>query len=1059
MPCFDIKTSTSIHAMPPSGEHDEAHLQKLDEVIEYSARLLPAEGPIGAFVFQNPLHAFEHLPFTEAVPQAAQMFGCQAFLPEDQYRKELDQGRILISDLRAELEEELGGKSWELVAGLVARLDLRLSLLRSPAVSASTEELAWYLEESEALARFQGDVAVWARDRITADAKRWIIRDLLNSDGVSGGKKEIPPGDPRRAHVLWPLLSVLRPLLHGDDRGVTDQQVDAVWEEVSLRALWRVCRQGVERVPACPPEPPAFPGRHRDLVLDASGVDADALVNDLLIPFCAAYADQGLATWPLPDRGEGFFKAFCRLHRQSAGSPARWQRGLAREATRLDDENIGAMESIHESLDLLGVPEGEWEEFLPATVLALRGWASMLRQLEVRGDRVAIPAPRGTFIEFLAVRLLLERLALAHVAREDLGYGGSLRDLRAHLQGRAGTPTGPALDQRTFVLFRLALILGWCPSYLHGMSAQDWAGLLSEIETFSEPARRRLFHLAYERRYRTRALDAIATYAAREPGRVSAPRFQAAFCIDAREESFRRHLEEVAPDCETFGAAGFFSVPMYYRGAADAHPAALCPIVVRPQHWVGEEVIYPLADSHRQRQKTRRVIGRGAHQFHLGTRGLAVGALTACTGVLATFPLVTRILFPRLSSWLVKFARSFVEPPALTRLVLERTAPTPGPEAGHVGFTVDEMANIGERVLRDIGLTSGFARLVVLLGHGSHCLNNPHKAAYDCGACSGNAGGPNARALAAMLNDPRVREILAARGLPVPGSTVFVGGLHNTAADTITYYDLDLLPKSHLPDFEAARGALDKTCERNAHERCRRFESAPLSASPAQARRHAQERAEDLAQTRPEFGNASNAVCVVGRRGRTRGLFLDRRSFMHSYDPTQDDAEASVLARILSAVVPVCQGINLQYFFSAVDRSGWGCGTKLPHNVTSLLGVMDGARSDLRQGLPWQGVEIHEPLRLLFVIETTPDAMLMIMDRNKMVGRILANGWAQLAVLDPESEELRVFQNGEFHLHHPERSSLPAVRSSQEWYTGRRDNLEFAAVEQDLAAGTDGTTA
>ena len=63
---------------------------------------------------------------------------------------------------------------------------------------------------------------------------------------------------------------------------------------------------------------------------------------------------------------------------------------------------------------------------------------------------------------------------------------------------------------------------------------------------------------------------------------------------------------------------------------------------------------------------------------------------------------------------------------------------------------------------------------------------------------------------------------------------------------------------------------------------------------------------------------------------------------------------------------------------------------------------MDGAASDLRTGLPWQMVEIHEPVRSLFIIETTPEAMLRIMDRNEGIGRLCRNGWVQLAVLDPE---------------------------------------------------------
>jgi uncharacterized protein YbcC (UPF0753/DUF2309 family) len=242
--------------------------------------------------------------------------------------------------------------------------------------------------------------------------------------------------------------------------------------------------------------------------------------------------------------------------------------------------------------------------------------------------------------------------------------------------------------------------------------------------------------------------------------------------------------------------------------------------------------------------------------------------------------------------------------------------------------------------------------------------------------------------------------------------------------------------------------SLEEACLRNAHERCRRFDSAPVDLSFGAAHQHVEGRSEDLAQTRPEFGNATNAFCFVGRRSRTRGLFLDRRCFLASYDPTQDDGESQILTRILSAVVPVCEGINMQYYLSAVDSTGWACGTKLPHNVTSLLGVMDGAASDLRPGLPWQGVEIHEPVRLTFIIESTPEVMQSVMERNAVIRRILGNGWALLAVLSPDSGELHVFQNGEFRNYRPETGSLPAAACSTDWYRGWRDHLGFAQIDE-----------
>src|SRR3954468_20988141 len=88
------------------------HLAKL---IDHASHLLPAQGPITVFIHHNTLHAFEDLPFNEAVKKGAHVFGCQPFLSEDRYRNELTRGRIRFDELKEALEQDLGDEANERV--------------------------------------------------------------------------------------------------------------------------------------------------------------------------------------------------------------------------------------------------------------------------------------------------------------------------------------------------------------------------------------------------------------------------------------------------------------------------------------------------------------------------------------------------------------------------------------------------------------------------------------------------------------------------------------------------------------------------------------------------------------------------------------------------------------------------------------------------------------------------------------------------------------------------------------------------------------------------------
>jgi uncharacterized protein len=1020
-----------------SEEKSAALLDMIDRV----AQLLPAQGPITAFVFLNTLQALEDLPFDVGVQQGGALFQCEPYLTEARYREKLDIGRIRACDISAVLRDDLQTTGEERIANLCTRFELRSTILQFPLRIGPAEELQWHVAETDSLRKMRPETPLEIRASYLSSSQNWLQHEYQRvKNGVAKGEQSKAwthaPVKPLQADFFKPYSKVFTQAANAE-----------TWEAITLHALWRICREGTAHVPLTPAVQQHFV-RLRESLLAATGIDTDQLINEVLIRFSAAFTDQGFADWSLPHRELGYFGCFIELYRHSGYLPEGWRAHLATELQNIWNNKISPMECFQQSLRRLGIQESQCKQYITESMLALKGWAGLMYQMDVRSDRVAFPVPPQTLVEYLAVRSLLECLANEYVTSVELNLKSPLNTLREQLANYL--PHCEAIDnaeQRTFTLFELSQILGWTPEQLSSLTQEQWSAIVLEIEKFSNMERRRIFHLAFERRFRVQALDAIHLHVNKPVQRIANPKFQAVFCIDTREESLRRHIEEIDPQVETFGAAGFFVVPMYYRGASDAHFSTLCPVVIRPKHWVVEDVVYSLSDTHRRRSQARKAIGSASHGLHRGSRSFAFGALlTTGLGVLASIPLVARVLFPRITAKLRKFAHQFVETPPVTRLRLERTAEPPGAEGEQVGFSAEEMATTCERMLRDIGLTSNFSKIVMFLGHGSFCLNNPHKSAYDCGACSGGAGGPNARALAAMLNDTCVREILATKGISISRDTFFIGGLHNTCNDSITFSDLDLLPLRLMLDFEAAKEILDAALERNAHERCRRFNSASLSLTPAQAHVHVEGRSEDLAQVRPEFGNATNAMCFVGRANRLRGLYLDRRCFKHSYDPTTETPDFAILSRILGAVVPVCEGINLQYYFSYVDSPGWGCGTKLPHNVTSLLGVMDGYMSDLRSGLPLQGVEIHEPMRLLFVIESTPEAMLHIMQNNAWVGRILQNGWAQLAVLNPHSNEILVYYKGHFQPYVPEVHELPKVDKSQNWYAGQRGNLPFAQI-------------
>ncbi len=622
-----------------------------------------------------------------------------------------------------------------------------------------------------------------------------------------------------------------------------------------------------------------------------------------------------------------------------------------RARTLLHDPHL----SLEKLLTILVGKSEYFEEYVYDQQFAHRGWSGIVSTLEDRPEALMYPKK-------IALRDMVLLECLLEIDALDSAFGTGWK------------PLGEITDRKPMDIF-------------------------AEIEAKEIYEVIKIWHDAFEWSYYDEALSAVLKIASQMPEkREPAKTFQAVFCIDEREGSIRRHIES-AGNCETLGAPGFFGVEFYFHPAHAKFYDKLCPAPVTPTFLIQEI-------PHTQKHKPAREIVY-TKESHTLLRGTVASYIL---GIPSLIKLLFNLFSPTMSP---AIADAFGHMHDGYELSILHEGKRDEKRNLQIGFTVIQMADRVEKLLRGIGLVKNFSRLVYLIGHGSSSANNPHHGAHDCGACSGRPGSVNARVAASMANYPAVREELAKRGLVIPTSTQFVGGLHDTASDEIEFYDLKKLPTElqelHVQNEKSFEHALDL----NAKERSRRFMSINTKQSLKKIRKAIKQRSVSYFEPRPELGHGTNALCIVGDRALTRNLFLDRRAFMNSYD-YRTDPDGTFLANVIAPLPVVCGGINLEYYFSRMDNSKLGAGTKLPHNVMGLIGVANSSDGDLRAGLPLQMVEVHDPIRLLMIVEHDPSVVLRVITATPELYEWFINEWIHLTVLHPEEKKMYLFKAGAF---------------------------------------------
>lgn len=675
-----------------------------------------------------------------------------------------------------------------------------------------------------------------------------------------------------------------------------------------------------------------------------------AFMIDEISKWCAAYFDEGQSVWRLPGRDQPLYAAWRAAMRHDRNPEAMGIAGFRALLAQIPADPVVAIGGV---LDALGVPARARADYLYRALFDIGGWAGYVRYLVWQSELAGQSDDR--LVQLLAIRVV---------------WGYAL------------------FRQRTDPAFRMA----WSAAMADADAAPAYDDQPAPEGLAPDIALQCAAEAAYQRRLFERLGAAAKSPATAPEGGI----LQAAFCIDVRSEVFRRALESVCPQAETIGFAGFFGFPIEYIPIGQDTGGAQCPVLLKPSFVVRETVRG--ADARTERSiLERRVLRRRAAKAWKAFKLSAISSFSYVESVGLTFG-------GKMIGDSLGLTRTVEHPEfeGLDRSIQDRVGPTIEQQSAgdrQTGFAPGQKLDMAEAVLRAMSLTRGFASLVLLAGHGSRTVNNPHASGLDCGACGGHTGKANARVAAAILNDPSVRDGLRPRGIDIPPATWFLAALHDTTTDEVAIFDDDLAPAEFRTQIDRLREWLERA---GALARAERSSLLGL-AEGENADRAIARRARDWSQIRPEWGLAGNAAFIAAPRAVTASVALDGRSFLHSYDWRTDEG-FQVLELIMTAPMVVASWINLQYYGSTVDNRTFGAGNKVLHNVCGALGVLEGNAGDLKVGLPLQSVHdgarlVHEPLRLTVCIAAPREAISAVIAKHASVRDLVDNRWLHLFAL------------------------------------------------------------
>jgi uncharacterized protein YbcC (UPF0753/DUF2309 family) len=553
----------------PRARYTESRRAELGALVKLAGEVVAPLWPLRTAIAINPLLGFERLDFEEAELRARQVWGGRGYLPNNLYREYARLGRIRRDHVDAALRPLVRDQHVMIGGRRITHLEvLRAHLLHGVTAPA--------METLEAL--------------IETVPERQLLVTLMER--------------------LSPVIES-QPL---DQRMQAEVQADrAALGRAFTLAGW--CDR-------------------------ALGTKLWEQINGQVIKWCAAFLDEGQAAWAMPERGLGLYGTWKRL---APSDVTLGVLGIADWWKKLAELPDHAEDAVIESLGALGLPEAAWEDYLALHVAALPGWAGHIKWRAEQPEPVSfewVKAYPVNLVQYLAIRLWYERELVVQVCRRELGLEGTYGAFTAYMQRhprmyylrrerqadrlsreqarevdrlrygalRHGLDAWEALWERyvaacqksdhqrsaasaAWRLLRLAQALEVEPSALLSGEPLALKTVLDWFEAFPETEHGPRWLEALEAGYREPLLAQLAANGRKLAGTEAPlevrPQAQAVFCIDARSECYRRHLEEIG-HYETLGFAGFFICFIRYRPFGRHHDINSFPVIMKARNHVRE---------------------------------------------------------------------------------------------------------------------------------------------------------------------------------------------------------------------------------------------------------------------------------------------------------------------------------------------------------------------------------------------------------------------------------------------------------------------------------------